>query len=115
MDLSFLRDSGGLFLPKPLQDFLGTYVVGDDSSTFYLTLWSGLHFVSGLAVTLYLSTVIKNRHLLVAIYAFILHSLWEIWQLLITSTPRTTRGYLDLFVDTVLFMLGVIAVITIRK
>ncbi len=42
MDLSFLRDSGGLFLPKPLQDFLGTYVVGDDASTFLFNtlVWS---------------------------------------------------------------------------
>jgi hypothetical protein len=115
MDLSFLKDSGGLFLPKPLQDFLGNYLVGDNNTTFYLTLWSVLHYISGILAVLILSIKIKNKYTTIAAYAFILHSLWEIWQILITSTPHTLRGYLDVAVDTILFMLGVSTAILVKK
>lgn len=39
--------SGDAFLPKKVVNMLGTYIVGDDHTLFYLNYWSIIHFSSG--------------------------------------------------------------------
>jgi hypothetical protein len=40
---------------------------------------------------------------------FTIHSIWELWQILIGMTKiMTRRGVIDVFVDTVFFMAGMV-------
>jgi hypothetical protein len=98
--------SADLFLPKSVQKFLGYYYVGSDTSKFYLTNWSVLHFLSGIFTALFLQSRTKHIYWV----SFLIHTLWEIWQILVRKTPITTlRGQIDTVVDTALFMAGVAA------
>jgi hypothetical protein len=110
MDLSKYKDSGDLFLPQQLRDFLEIYIIGSNKSLFYITIWSIIHLISGgftgyffLYYTYY---TFKDSFII----AFIIHTIWEFWQYIITNTPRTLRGLTDTIVDTILFMLGFIIV-----
>lgn len=50
------------------------------------------------------------------ITAFLIHTAWEIWQILVESTPiHTFRGQLDVFVDTLAFMLGAVLYVYLKK
>ena len=110
-----LYDSGNLFLPRALQKFLMYYWVGNPSSTFYITNWSLVHFFSGILfgylVSKYL--IIDRSNKLANNYYFkmlMLHTTWEVWQIFIeNSNPFTLSGhgnFVDIIMDTVLFMLG---------
>jgi hypothetical protein len=80
---------------------LERYWIGDDTSTLYITNWTFVHFLSGvLTVWLFPSLSVWG--------AFWLHSLAELWQILIGNTPWwTTRGRVDVLVDTLFYMIGV--------
>jgi hypothetical protein len=98
--------SADLFLPYSVQKILGQYYVGSDTSTFYLTNWSVLHFLSGIATAYFL----QSRTTQIYLTSFLIHTMWELWQIFVKKTPiRTRRGQIDTVVDTVLFMLGVAA------
>lgn len=92
--------SGDAFLPKKVVNMLGTYIVGDDHTLFYLNYWSIIHFSSGLVLGLVIRNISYGQ-------ALIIHLLWESWQLAIGMTKKNLRGFLDAGVDTALFMLGV--------
>ena len=94
-----LYRSGDVFLPKSVRDILGRYYVGSDTSLVYFTNWSLIHFVSGVVVAYYTRSYLKG---------FIIHTLWELWQIFIRNTPLTYRGFIDIGVDTGMFMLGMI-------
>lgn len=109
IDLSRFKDTGDLLLPKPLKMFLETYLIGSPTSLFYITLWSVLHFLTGCSFALYFARTVYGRtftYTQAFWTAFVIHTLWEIWQLVITNTPTTLRGYIDFLVDTGLFMAG---------
>ena len=98
--------SGDAFLPKSVRDFLEIYHIGDDLSTFYITNWSFVHMGSGVLTGYILLRWF--RHLPYYLTAFIIHTIWELWQIFIGMTKwRTTRGQLDIVVDTIMFMIGV--------
>ena len=80
---------------------LESYWIGNDQSLVYVTNWSLVHFVTG-AVLVRLVPDISVWT------AFWIHTLAETWQIVIGNTPwRTTRGQVDVLVDTVFFMAGV--------
>ena len=96
-----LCQSGDLFLPPRFRMVLETYLIGDDSSLFYVTYWTLIHFMSGIFVA-----YLKASYLT----GFLLHTLWEAYQILITNTPfHTLRGRVDILTDTAAFILGMIA------
>jgi hypothetical protein len=100
-----LYRSGDVFLPKPVLTVLRHYWIGSEKSTFYITNWSIVHFLSGIA-TAYLLAQSKTRENIYLV-AFLIHTLWELWQIYIGMTPiQTLRGQVDITVDTVLFMIG---------
>lgn len=102
-DLLFL--SGDLFLPKSVRTVLEHYWVGNNRSLLYITNWSILHIVSGILIGYYLDTYQPTY----SYYStgFWIHTVWEIWQILVKNTPYwTLRGKLDVITDTVLFMGG---------
>lgn len=108
MDLTKFKDSGDLFLPKGLKNFLEIYLIGSTNTLFYITLWSIMHFISGLFTGYFFLHCTQFAFKESVIFAFVLHTLWELWQYLITNTPSTLRGLIDTIVDTILFMFGFI-------
>lgn len=102
----FLFLSGDLFLPKQVRSFLEIYHVGSDRSLIYITNWSLIHFVTG-SVAAWGGLSLWT--------AFLLHTLWEIWQLLVQNTPWTPRGVIDVGMDTLLFLGGFLAYLQVTR
>jgi len=103
-DVLFL--SGDLFLPKPWRTFLETYHVGNDRTLIYITNWSLMHVVSGFVLAWILVSWYPDSNPYWV--GFQIHTVWEIWQLLVRNTPWTLRGFVDVGMDTLLFMLGMV-------
>lgn len=103
-----LYDSGDLYLPQWVRQILDIELIGSHKKTFYVNLWSILHAISGIITGFILHTLgyTKNYYLI----AFIVHTLWEIWQIIIgMSSPFRLTGnsnVVDIFVDTIMFMFG---------
>jgi hypothetical protein len=92
--------SGDLFLPKPVRTILETYIIGNDTSVFYITLWSFMHMLSGVLFSFVNNSLVNY---------VIVHTIWEIWQIYIGMTKiNTLRGISDVFVDTIMGMIGFI-------
>lgn len=106
MKLRNFRNSGDLFLPTWLKDYLETYIIGSDTTLFYITIWSILHFISGTIVANYFIHYTTYTLYTSTIFAFVIHTIWELWQYITENTPHNLRGYIDMTVDTVLYMLG---------
>jgi hypothetical protein len=105
---SFIYRSGDLFAPKNVRAFLETFIYGSYNDTVYITYWSVLHLLSGigLAIVFRTWTMPKNPYII----GFIVHTVWELWQILIKmSNPFKVVGHnniVDTLLDTALFMFG---------
>jgi hypothetical protein len=111
---SLVYKSGDAFLPKSVRTFLQSYWIGSDTSIFYITNWTFVHFLSGVFTTLGLLQV-SSRPMIPWI-ALLLHTLWELWQVAIGMTKiQTLRAKVDVLVDTVSFMIGVGLVLVVSK
>lgn len=97
--------SGDIFLPPRIVKFLHTYIVGNDTSLYYINLWHGMHLLSGVFFGLFQLFVYRFQHPFV-VYV-VLHTLWEIWQLSIGMTIPNLRGAIDVLNDTLIGTLGV--------
>lgn len=94
---SIFYKSGDAFLPPTVVGFLNTYIVGNDTSIYYINYWSIVHMISGMLFYIINGNVCT---------AFIIHTLWETWQLAINMTTPGSRGAIDILNDTLFFMLG---------
>ena len=130
---TLLYQSTGLFLPRKFQDFLDIYHVGNDNTTFYITNWTIMHFLSGVLIAYILSLYkYKLTKQQIFIIAFVIHTGWECWQIFVdivtfhkpkyqsndfvdSRTIDTLRGKLDVIVDTIAFMLGVSLYVYLKK
>jgi hypothetical protein len=102
-----LYRSGDVFLPLPARVFLETYLIGNDRSLFYITYWSWVHFGSGVLTAWILLSYYPRWNFYLT--GFVVHTLWEFWQIFIGMTPwKTLRGQVDIAVDTAMFMLGMV-------
>jgi hypothetical protein len=110
-----LLHSGDLFLSPTINKFLLTDIIGDKNKTFYISNWSIVHLITGIIfgyiVDEYL--VLDSSKLLIDNYyfkMFMLHNIWELWQIFISmSNPFTLVGHnnlIDTILDTSLFMIG---------
>lgn len=97
---SWVYRSGDIWLPEQTVKFLHTYVVGDDSTLFYINYWHGMHFLSGVLFGLFFKL---QQPFLVYL---LVHTLWELWQLSIGMTKQNLRGYIDILVDTCMGLAG---------
>ena len=108
-------NSGDVFLPEPIKNFLSIFIYkypntkNESNLIFYIQWWSIVHFISGIVVGflyLYYGYQIQNYFL----YMLIIHTLWEIWQVIIgMSKPYNLigrNGLIDTITDTTLFMIG---------
>lgn len=104
-----IYNSGDFFLPKSVINILNLYIYNSKNNSFYINGWSFIHFLSGIflgALYLYL-----NKSITFYYYnLFIIHTIWELWQMLIgMSKPWKLTGdsnLIDIFVDTIVFMFG---------
>jgi len=100
-----LWNLGDIFLPKGCREFLDkniyekTIIITKDKFKFYINGWSIVHFISGILVS-----KIKSIN---GLGAFILHSLWELFQIYIGMTNiKKKTDILDTITDTIFFMFG---------
>ena len=115
MDLpNILFRSGDLFLPNNLVGMLNTYLVGDDTTLFYVNIWTILHFSSGILIG-FLLVFYKSA----STYfwtGFLIHTAWEIWQIIVKNTPiQTLRGQIDILTDTFAFLIGMYLYVSIMS
>lgn len=101
--------SGDIFLPDNVKKFLSTDLIGSSKDTFYISIWSIVHFLSGIFVGLFYFFMKWNVQTYM-LNMFALHTIWECWQILIgMSNPYTLTGrgnLVDILIDTLVFMLG---------
>ncbi len=108
---SWLYRSGDIWLPKQTVNYLNTYIVGNEESLFYLNYWHGMHFLSGVLFGLFHLFVFQFQH---PFYVyFLVHTLWEAWQLGIGMTKENKRAIVDIFVDTCMGFLGCFLILLI--
>lgn len=104
-----IYNSGDVFLPNKVKNILRKDIIGNSKKTFYISWWSVIHIINGILlgwVYLYYSFPIDNFLL----NMFIIHTLWELWQILIgISKPMKLTGknnLIDTIMDTLLFIGG---------
>jgi hypothetical protein len=102
--------SGDFFLPKPIKQTLDKNIYMTQNYSFYINGWTIIHYLSGMilgAIYLYLG---KQISFFYYYNLFIIHTIWELWQMLIgMSKPWLLTGdsnLIDTFVDTIVFMFG---------
>jgi hypothetical protein len=104
-----IYNSGDFFFPKFIKNILDKNIYITQNNSFYINGWTLLHYFSGMilgAVYLYLDKGLNFYYY----YLFIIHTIWELWQMLIgMSKPWKLTGdsnLIDTFVDTIVFMIG---------
>jgi len=104
-----LYNSGDVFLPKQIKELLDTTLYASENKSFYVNGWTFIHIFSGILfgyLYLYIGYPKSNYFY----NMLVLHTLWELWQILIgMSKPFTLTGHnnrIDIFVDTIAFMCG---------
>lgn len=112
-----IYNSGDLFLPPSIKKVLDKDIIGSRKNTFYFSGWSIMHFISGI-ITGYIYLLYTNKPQNTNKYyysMFIIHTIWELWQILIgMSNPLNITGHnniVDIISDTIYFMLGCYLVI----
>jgi hypothetical protein len=110
---NIIYSSGDVFLPEKVKNILGTDLIGDSKKTFYVSGWSMVHLFSGIIFG-YLYLYFKGNDRLYFLNLFILHTIWEFWQMLIgMAKPYKLTGrssLIDSIMDTLFFMLGAYSV-----
>ena len=104
-----IYNSGDFFFPTFIKNILDKNIYITQNNSFYINGWSLLHYFSGMilgTVYLYLDKGLNFYYY----YLFIIHTIWELWQMLIgMSKPWKLTGssnLIDTFVDTIFFMVG---------
>lgn len=106
---NMLYNSGDVFLPDNIKKILSHDIIGSHKKTFYISGWSIVHFINGIIFGyLYLYLHYNKKYYIINL--FILHTIWEFWQIIIgMSRPSSLSGrsnLIDTIVDTILFISG---------
>jgi hypothetical protein len=102
---SLIYRSGDVFLGPRVRRFLEYYHLGNTRSLIYVSNWSFVHLFSGVFTAWVLIQYFPDYDFYVT--GFNIHTLWEIWQIIIGMTKvHTSRGAIDIIVDTAFFMTG---------
>ena len=106
---NIIYNSGDVFLPEKVKDILGRDLIGNSKKTFYVSGWSIVHLINGIIIG-YLYLYFKGDSRFYFFKLFIMHTLWECWQMLIgMAKPYKLTGrsnLIDTIMDTLFFMLG---------
>ena len=113
-----IYNSGDVFLPDNIKNFLSTELIGSSRDTFYISIWSIIHLLSGIFIGFFYFFMKWNVQTYM-LNMLALHTIWECWQILIgMSKPYmlTGRGNLmDTIVDTILFMIGAYVILLVNQ
>jgi hypothetical protein len=120
---TLLYRSGDAFLPERIRRFLGTFVYGSYQTPVYINYWSFMHAFSGILLALLLLRAPQwipfSQLLNPYLYGFLVHTVWELWQVAIgMSRPFTAQGHnglTDIVLDTAFFMVGMAIVLEGRE
>ena len=111
---SWIYQSGDIFLPKEVRKILETYWIGGPKTIFYVTNWTFMHMLSGVLTAHSISVWFPKAPLFWT--GFVLHTLWELWQMTIGMTKfKSLRGQVDVVVDTISFLIGMYLYILFGK
>ena len=105
-----LYNSGDLFLREKYKKILKRLIVGNYNS-FYINYWSFLHSLSGILTYFILNffTRKSTKLWLIILYGWIIHSVWEAWQIFIGMTKLSNIwNILDIITDTLFFTFGML-------
>ena len=106
---NIIYNSGDVFLPEKVKNILGMDLIGTSKKTFYVSGWSLVHLINGIIVG-YIYLYFKWDSRFYFYKMFIIHTIWELWQMLIgMAKPYKLTGrsnIIDTIMDTVFFMLG---------
>ena len=108
---SLLYRSGDAFAPEHIRKQLFEYIIGGPNTLFYVNYWSIIHLLSGIlcGVLIHKLSGYSNGFNYYGI-GIIIHTLWELWQLLIGMSiykgKYALRQWIDTGVDTIMFMGG---------
>ena len=106
---NIIYNSGDVFLPEKIKNILGTDLIGTSKKTFYISGWSIVHLINGIIIG-YIYLYLKGDIRLYFLKMFIIHSMWEYWQMLIgMAKPYKLTGrsnLIDTIMDTIFFMIG---------
>ena len=108
---SLVYRSGDAFAPERIREKLFEYIIGGPNTLFYLNYWSIIHMLSGVLCGVLIH---KLGGFVSGInyYAIglIIHTLWELWQMLIGMSiykgKYALRQWIDTLVDTIMFIGG---------
>lgn len=100
--------SGDMFMPYKIKKILNITLLGN-SKTYYINGWSFMHLVSGMIIG-YIYIYLGYSSVDYYYKMFILHTIWELWQMLIGIVNpfkwKGDSGLADTIVDTIFFMIG---------
>ena len=104
-----LLNSGDAFLPMRVKGVLNTFLYNTPNNSFYINGWSILHLLSGILLGL-LYLFLGKEETTFYFHLFILHTIWELWQVFIGMAKPWRRtgdsNLIDSIVDTGMFMMG---------
>jgi hypothetical protein len=104
-----LLNSGDVFLPPRVKRVLTTFLYNTPNNSFYINGWSILHLLSGILIGL-LYLFLGKEETTFYFHLFIIHTIWELWQVFIGMAKPWRRtgdsNLIDSVVDTVMFMMG---------
>jgi hypothetical protein len=104
-----IYSSGDVFLPEKVKTILATDIIGTSTKTFYVSGWSIVHLSMGIIIG-YIYLYFKGDIQFYNFKLFIIHTIWELWQMLIgMSKPYKLTGrsnFIDTIMDTIFFMSG---------
>lgn len=90
-------------IPDTIENILATKLNLKDKEYIYINGWSFIHFLSGVIIGYYLSNLDTLHYYL---YLFIIHSIWEVFQIVVHITPMKKESIYDITLDTLFFLLG---------
>lgn len=106
---NIIYNSGDAFLPDRVKKILGTDLIGTSKKTFYISGWSIVHIINGIIIG-YIYLYLMGDRRFYTYKLFIIHTLWEFWQMLIgMAKPYKLTGrsnLIDTIMDTIFFMTG---------
>lgn len=103
-DSLFYR-SADAFMTKATRKKLEKHIISGEN--WYINYWSLIHMLTGYIYgIIFRKKLKKNQYYL---YAVIIHTLWEIWQIYVGNTIIKNHkiGQNDVIIDTIFFMFGV--------
>jgi hypothetical protein len=100
-------NSGDLFLPKPIKQRLDKHLYDSQNKLLYINGWSFMHYFSGMLFGMIYLYLGKKSDFYYYFHLLIIHTIWELWQMLIGMTKIwELQGLIDTTLDTIWYMFG---------